>query len=92
MQLLMVPLWRLDQKLPKTIGPLPPTVNIGSASAIFLKKYLYPNVTFNGTPVMGISKAAQNNWNHPSKVNIGSARALFLNKYYLNFSQILGFF
>ena len=34
------------------------------------KKNVYPNATFNGTPVTGISKAAQNNWNHPSKINI----------------------
>ena len=32
--------------------------------------FLYPNATFNGTPIMGISKAAQNNLTHPSKVNI----------------------
>ena len=42
--------------------------------------FLYPNATFNGTPVMGISKAAQNNWTHPSKVNIKWATAICLKK------------
>merc|ERR1712059_92430 len=54
------------------------------------KKFLYPNATSNGTPVTGISKAAQNNWNPPSKVNIERATAICLN--FLNFSPFLGFF
>ena len=41
---------------------------------------LHPNATFNGIPVMGISKAAQNNWTHPSKVNIEQATAICLKK------------
>ena len=41
---------------------------------------LYPNATFNATPVMGISKAAQNNWNPPPKVNIERATAICLQK------------
>ena len=61
---------------------------------IFLKcpKIILSNTkaTFNGTTVTSISKAAQNNWNPPSKVNIGSDRAIFLKKYFLNFSQISG--
>ena len=52
---------------------------------IFLKHpkniFLYPNATFNGTPVTGISKAVQNNWTHPPKVNIEQATAICLKKY-----------
>ena len=39
-----------------------------------------PNATYNGTTVMGRSKAAQNNWNPPSKVNIERATAIGLKK------------
>ena len=42
--------------------------------------FLYPNATSNGTPVMGISKAVQNNWTHPPKVNIEQATAICLKK------------
>ena len=42
--------------------------------------FLYPNATFNTTPVTGISKAAQNNWNPPSKVNIERPTAICLQK------------
>ena len=49
-------------------------------SIIFLNAqktiFLYPNATFNGTPVMGISKAAKNNWTASPKVNIEQATAI----------------
>ena len=39
-----------------------------------------PNATFNGTTVMGRSKAAQSNWTPLSKVNIKWATAICLKK------------
>ena len=50
----------------------------------------YPNATYNGITVTGISKAVQHNLTHPPKVNIERATAVCLN--FLNFSPILGFF
>ena len=42
--------------------------------------FLYPNATFNATPVTAISKAVQNNLTHPPKVNIERATAISLKK------------
>ena len=49
-----------------------------------------PDATFNGTTVMGRSKAVQNNWNPPSKVNIERATAICLKKsFFLKFVKNL---
>ena len=47
-----------------------------------------PNATFHGTTVMGRSKAAQNNWNPPSKVNIEWATDMCLKKFGEQFRRI----